>query len=61
MSQLGESRDLPAGRYVVTPVDEVGELSAEEDAGPKQALSARAGEGIDHEAVRSRIAAELRR
>jgi hypothetical protein len=57
-----ELRHLPAGRYVVTPVDELGELSAEQDAGLEQALSSlRAGEGIDHEDVRSRIAAKLKR
>jgi hypothetical protein len=57
-----ELRDLPAGRYVVTPVDEVRELSAEEDEGLEQALSSlRAGEGIDHEVVRERIAVKLKR
>ena len=57
-----ELRDLPAGRYVVTPVDEVGELFAAEDAGLQRALSSlRAGEGIDHEVVRECIAAKLKR
>ena len=57
-----ELRDLPAGRYVVTPVDAVAELSAEEDAGLEQALSSlRAGEGTDHQDVRNRIAAKLKR
>ena len=57
-----ELRDLPAGRYVVTPVDEARELSAEEDAGLQQAMSSlRAGEGLDHEDVRNRIATKLKR
>ena len=57
-----ELRDLPAGRYVVTPVDEVGGLSAEEDAGLEQAQSSlRAGEGIDHEDFRKRIGGKLKR
>ena len=49
-------RDLPAGRYVVEPVDEVGSLSAEEEDGLVQALaSLREGRELEHDQVRSRV------
>ena len=58
----GNGAQQHANQYVVTPVDEVRELSAEEDAGLEQALSSlRAGEGIGLEDPRNRIAPKLKR
>jgi hypothetical protein len=49
-------RALPAGRYVVEPVDEAPVLSPDEEDGLIQALeSLRAGRGVEHEQVRSRV------
>jgi hypothetical protein len=49
-------RHLPAGRYVVEPVDEVRSLSADEEDGLVQALaSLREGRGLEHDQVRSRV------
>jgi hypothetical protein len=56
-SDLPEAlRSLPAGDYVVAPVDAVPLLSPEEEEGLIEALaSLRAGHGMEHEQVRSRI------
>jgi hypothetical protein len=56
-SDLPEAlRNLPAGDYVVAPVDAVPLLSPEEEEGLIEALaSLRAGHGVEHEQVRSRI------
>ncbi len=56
-SDLPEAlRSLPAGDYVVAPVDAVPLLSPEEEEGLIEALaSLRAGHGVEHEQVRSRI------
>jgi hypothetical protein len=49
-------RRLPAGRYVVEPLDEPSELTPDEEEGLIQALeSLRAGRGLEHEQVRERI------
>jgi hypothetical protein len=49
-------RDLPAGRYVVEPLDQQPSLSLDEEEGLIQALSSlRAGRGIEHEQVRARV------
>ena len=49
-------RRLPAGRYVVEPLDETPSLSPDEEEGLIQALeSLRAGHGVDHEQVRARV------
>jgi len=56
-SDLPEAlRHLPAGRYVVEPLDDSLALSPEEEEGLIQALeSLRAGRGVDHEQVRARV------
>lgn len=47
---------LPAGRYVVEPLDESQALSLEEEEGLIQALeSFRSGRVVDHEQVRARV------
>ncbi len=57
-----ELRDLPAGRYVVEPADEVPHLTHDEEEGLRQALaSMRAGNGRSVEQVRGTIDALLRR
>jgi hypothetical protein len=49
-------RHLPAGRYVVEPLDQQPSLSTDEEDGLIQALaSLQAGQGIEHEQVRSRV------
>jgi len=49
-------RILPAGDYVVAPVEATPLLSPEEEEGLIEALaSPRAGHGVDHEQVRSRV------
>jgi hypothetical protein len=49
-------RRLPAGRYVVEPLEEAPLLSPDEEDGLIQALeSLGAGRGLEHEQVRSRI------
>lgn len=56
-----ELRRLPAGRYVVEPLDEAPALTAEEEQGLAAALaSLRAGQAIDHDVVRARMAARFR-
>lgn len=56
-SDLPEAlRHLPAGRYVMEPLNESLALSPEEEEGLIQALeSLRAGRGVDHEQVRARV------
>jgi hypothetical protein len=58
-----ELRDLPAGRYVVEPVDEEAPtLSPEEEAGIEAALeSYRQGRVVDAERARKIVDAALRR
>jgi hypothetical protein len=49
-------RRLPAGRYVVEPVEDLAALSADEEDGLVQALaSLRAGRGLGHDVVRARV------
>ncbi len=49
-----ELRDLPAGRYVVESLDDVPELTEDEEEGLRQALaSLRAGNGRTVDEVRS--------
>lgn len=49
-------RHLPAGRYVVEPLDESHPLSLEEEEGLIRALeSFRSGRVVDHEQVRARV------
>ena len=51
-----ELRELPRGRYVLEPVDEVPELSDEEEAGIHAAIeSVRAGKAVTLEAVKTRV------
>jgi hypothetical protein len=56
-SDLPEAlRHLPAGRYVVEPLDDSLALSPEEEEGLIQALeSLRARRSVDHEQVRARV------
>ena len=56
-SDLPEAlRSLPAGDYVVAPVEATSVLTAEEEQGITEALaSLRAGHGVDHEHVRGRV------
>lgn len=57
-----ELQELPAGRYVVEPMDAELTLSEEEDEGIRQALaSLRAGKGRTLEQVRNRVNSILRR
>jgi hypothetical protein len=57
-----ELRSLPAGRYVLEPVDDVPSLTPDEEAGIQAALeSIRRGEGIGSADVRQRIDAALKR
>jgi hypothetical protein len=49
-------RLLPAGRYIVEPVEDLAPLSADEENGLVQALaSLRAGRGLGHDVVRARV------
>jgi hypothetical protein len=49
-------RGLPRGRYVLEPVDDVPELTDEEEAGIQAAIeSVRAGKGVSVEAAKARI------
>ena len=49
-------RPLPAGRYIVEALDEPASLTPDEEDGLIQALEAlRAGRGIDHDDVRTRM------
>jgi hypothetical protein len=51
-----ELRELPAGRYLLEPVDEAIALTVDEDEGLRQALdSLRAGKGGSAARVRQRI------
>jgi hypothetical protein len=51
-----ELRELPRGRYVLEPVDEVPELTDEEEAGIHAAIeSVRAGKGMSLEAAKARV------
>jgi hypothetical protein len=56
-SDLPEAlRSLPAGDYVVAPVEAEHVLTPDEEEGLFEALaSLRAGRGVDHEQVRSRV------
>ncbi len=58
-----ELRDLPAGRYVVEPIDEeLDALSAEEEAGLRQAIaSIEAGHGVPIEKLDAAIDEALAR
>lgn len=56
-----ELRELPPGRYVVAPVDEVFELTPEEDAGVRAALDeADAGLGLDFYEVMEEMKERIR-
>ena len=49
-------RRLPAGRYVIERVDELPSLTPDEEEGLIRALdSLRAGRGVPHDEVRSRL------
>ena len=51
-----ELQHLPAGRYVLEPVDEVPELTDEEEAGIQAAIeSVRQGKGVSVETAKARI------
>ncbi len=51
-----ELRALPKGRYVLTPVDQMQALTAEEEQGLDDALdSLDRGEGVDLDTVRSEL------
>ena len=51
-----ELQHLPAGRYVLEPVDEVLTLTDEEEAGIQAAIeSVRQGKGVSVEAAKARI------
>jgi hypothetical protein len=51
-----ELRELPRGRYVLEPVDDVPELTDDEEAGIHAAIeSVRAGKGVTLEAAKVRI------
>jgi len=57
-----ELRSMPAGRYVVEAVDEVPELTREEEEGLVEALqSIDRGEGESEQEVRNAIARALKR
>ena len=57
-----ELRDLPAGTYVVEPLDRAPALTADEEEGLRAAMSSlRAGNGRSVEQVRQTIDAILRR
>ncbi|HEY2730214.1 MAG TPA: hypothetical protein VGK52_09750 [Polyangia bacterium] len=51
-----ELRELPSGRYVLEPVDDVPELTDEEEAGIHAAIeSVRAGKGVSVESAKARV------
>ncbi len=51
-----ELQHLPAGRYVIEPIDDVPELTDEEEAGVQAAIeSVRQGKGVSVEAAKERI------
>jgi hypothetical protein len=53
---LVELRKLPTGRYVLEAVDEVPELTDDEEAGIHTAIeSVRAGKGVSLEAAKARV------
>ncbi len=57
-----ELRDLPAGRYVLEPADDVPELTEDEEEGLREALaSLRSGHGRTAEQVGQTIDSILRR
>lgn len=57
-----ELRDLPAGTYVLEPVDQVPALSAAEEQGLLEALGdLHAGKGVSHEHVRTNIDSILKK
>jgi len=57
-----ELRTLPAGRYLVVPVDDVPPLTPDEDAGIELALDGLAhGGGVDDAKARRRIGPPSRR
>ena len=57
-----ELRNLPAGRYVLEPLDDLPTLTPEEEAGIDAALdSLRRGEGVGAAEARKRIVAARRR
>ena len=57
-----ELRELPAGRYIVEPVEDAPELSADEEAGIETALAShRAGRTVDATRAREIIDAALQR
>jgi len=57
-----ELRELPAGRYIVEPIDDVPPLTLDEDAGLQLALDELAHEGgVDDAEAQRRITAPLRR
>ena len=51
-----ELQHLPAGRYVIEPIDDVPELTDEEEAGIQAAMeSVRQGKGVSVETAKARI------
>jgi hypothetical protein len=51
-----ELRELPRGRYVLEPVDQVPELTDEEEAGIQAAIeSVRSGKGVPLEAAKAQV------
>jgi len=51
-----ELRHLPPGRYVLEPIDEMPELTDEQEAGIQAALeSVRKGKGVSLDAAKARI------
>jgi len=57
-----ELRDLPKGRYVLVPIDDATELSAEHEAGLEAALaSIRAGRGVSLGDAKVRLKSRLGR
>ncbi len=57
-----ELRDLPKGRYVITPVDTVADLSPADQAGIEQAAaSLAAGRGVAAEDARKAVRGRLER
>jgi hypothetical protein len=57
-----ELKELPAGRYVVEPVDDAPLLTEEEDEGLREAMRSLArGEGMPGELVRRRLETRTRK
>ena len=55
-----EMRELAPGTYVLQPAEELTSLTEDEEKGLVEALeSVRAGKGIEHEGVRSRVLRHL--